>query len=174
MHQSSGKYSETIKKPLWHTHTMLWEKGWWGEMLQFLYNYKLWSNLICSIFKSTQMRKHVEIEAMLNSNAMLNLICSIYKSTWIRKHVEIEAMLNLNGMLNLICSIYKSTSMRKHACWNWSNANAKSKRYAEFDMYNFESYLKTETCWIYNNINIGGYLTPYTYTCMWWLNWSDG
>ena len=23
---------------------MLWEKGRWGEMLQFLYNYKLWSN----------------------------------------------------------------------------------------------------------------------------------
>ena len=55
------------------------------------------------------MWKHVEIEAMLNLNAMLNLICSIYKITWIRKHVEIEAMLNLNAMLNLICPILKVT-----------------------------------------------------------------
>ena len=34
------------------------------------------------------MRKHVEIEAMANLNAMLNLICPILKATQKRKHVE--------------------------------------------------------------------------------------
>ena len=48
----------------------------------------------------------LKLQRLIN---MLNLICSIFKSTEMRKHVEIEAMLNLNAMLNLVCPILKVT-----------------------------------------------------------------